>query len=102
MKKLITWLTKGSKVSRILKYIYKALIIAKSTVNGAADGTAEAEISDKIVEKISTAGRYIDVATKYLAIIMSWFGISAEERDVLASEALSPEEIERNCNEIIG
>lgn len=104
MKKLIAWLSKGSKITKILKYIYKALIIANNTVDGGESGAAEAGVSDKITEKISTVKKYIEVALEYLGVVMGWLGISDIEREAIAREATVelPVQIKDKCEEIVG
>jgi len=97
MKKLIAWLTKGSKVVKILKKIYKALLIADSTISaGQAVMNENNIVSDKITpEKISLAKKYVSLTIKYLGIVLSWFGVSAEERAAVENaEVQSPEDIE--------
>ena len=104
MKKLIAWMSKGSKIVKILKYIYKALIIANNTVSGSESGAEEAGLSNNITEKISTTKKYLEVALEYLGVIMNWLGISEIEREAIAREATVelPVQIKDKCEEIVG
>ena len=85
MKKLITWLTKGTKIVKILKQIYKALTIASSAV-GTGETVAEQTgvVNQEAAEKISGIKEYIDLALEYLGDIMGWLGVSSEERALIA------------------
>lgn len=88
MKKLLAWLSKGTKIVNVLKQIYKALAIASSTV---ATGETVAEQTGVIsAEKVSAIKEYIDLALEYLGKVMGWLGISAEERDLIAKSAEKP------------
>lgn len=104
MKKLIAWLSKGSKITKILKYIYKALIIANGVVGGGAQGAEEAGISQDVTEKISTTKKYIEVAIEYLGVILGWLGVSSTERDAIARDAEkeTPVQLRDKCEEIVG
>ena len=118
MKKLITWLTKGSKVTRILKYIYQALVIANKTATGVIEGINEAEVSsaDKINTKISDTQDYLTMAIEYLAawmklslpeylgIILGWFGITVSEKDVIdnTNEETTAKLLRDSCQREIG
>jgi len=113
MKKLITWLSKGSKVVKVLKYIYRALIIANRTVEGGQHGAEEAEVPEKYIEKISTTQKYLEVAIEYLGIILGWFGVSETEKGALsgnleakdgetAAPVETPIQLKDLCEEVIG
>lgn len=104
MKKLIAWMSKGSKIVKILKYIYKALIIASNTVSGSESGVEQAGISDKVTEKISSAKKYLEVAIEYLGVVMKWLGVSEIEREAIAREkdVELPVQLKDMCEEIIG
>ncbi len=106
MKKLITWLTKGSKVTRILKYIYQALVIANKTATGVIEGINEAEVSsaDKINTKISDTQNYLTMAIEYLGIILGWFGITVSEKDVIdnTNEETTAKLLRDSCQREIG
>ena len=88
MKKLIAWLSKGTKIVNVLKQIYKALAIASSAVT--AGETVVEQTGVVSVEKVSAIKEYIDLALEYLGKIMGWLGISAEERDLIAKSAEKP------------
>ena len=90
MKKLLTWLSKGSKIIKIVQQIYKALVIASSAVGAGETAANETGlIPENTVEKISTVKQYIDIALEYLGKIMEWFGISAEEREAFKRSLLA-------------
>jgi len=99
MKKLIAWLSKGSKILKILKRVYRALIIADGVIGGTADGLNEAEVNNKISDKMNSTHSYLSVALKWIGTILDWFGVSAIEREAIAREALTetPEEIDAQC-----
>ncbi len=86
MKKIITWFTKGSKIKRILKYIYQALVISSKMMSGGVEGVVEAHVTsaEKVTEKITSAQKYVDLAIEYLGVILGWFGISVAEREAIA------------------
>ena len=71
MKKLLTWLSKGTKIVKILKQIYKALTIASSAVTtGETVAEQTGVVNQETVDKIS--------------------GIKAEERAAIAKSAEKP------------
>lgn len=104
MKKLIAWLSKGSKITKILKYVYKALIIANNTAAGSESGAEQAGVSDKVTEKISSVKKYLEVAIEYLGVVMGWLGISEIEREAIARESTVelPVQIKDKCEEAVG
>lgn len=91
MKKLIAWLSKGTKIVKILKQIYKALTIASSAVTtGETVAEQTGVVNQETVDKISGIKEYIDLALEYLGKIMGWLGITAEERAAIAKSAEKP------------
>lgn len=85
MKKILTWLSKGSKIIKILQQIYKALVIANSTIETSETIVQNTGIvSEDTAQKISETKSYIEIALEYIGKIMGWFGISTEERDAFA------------------
>lgn len=102
MKKLIAWLSKGSKITQVLKHIYQALVIAKNLISGSESGIIEAGISsNKVTEKINFTQRYIELALKYLNIILGWLGISLEEREAIARSTNNEMELDRQLANLV-
>ena len=107
MKKLLAWLSKGSKIVKVIQQIYKALVIASSTVS--TGETVAAETGVVPVEKISSIKQYLDIALEYLGKIMEWLGISAEDREAFKRSLLAdaptaretPEQIKEAIDKIV-
>ena len=110
MKKLIAWLSKGTKIVKIIQQIYKALVIASSTVStGETVANQTGLVPENTAEKISAVKGYIDLALEYLGKIMEWLGISAEEREAFKRSLLAdaptaretPEQIKAEIAKIV-
>ena len=93
MKKLIAWLAKGSRIVKILRYVYGALVAVNSSLSGIEHGL---DISGKESPSgFQKACKYVVVCVEALEKILSWFGIDTFECRSIANEQLDPEELSK-------
>lgn len=99
MKKLFAWLAKGSRIVKILKYVYGALIAANSSLSGIEHGLdISGKESPKGLQKVS---KYIIICVNALEKILSWFGIDTFECRSIANETLEPDELNARISRLI-
>ena len=99
MKKLIAWLAKGSKIVKILKYIYAALVAANSAVSGIEHGL---DVAEKETPKdLQKTSKYLTTCMYALEKILSWFGLDTYLYRDIAQQNLTPEEISARIAEVI-
>lgn len=99
MKKLIAWLTKGSKIVKILKYVYAALVAANSAVSGVEHGL---DIGGKeLPHFLQKVGKYLSICVDVLEKILSWFGVDAYDCRAIANSQMEPEEIEKKIRNVL-
>lgn len=84
MKKIIAWLTKGTKIVRILTYIYKGLIIASAGFNAAVEKLKVQFEDASFIPTLDIISEYMGVAIDALEKILEWLGVDTER---VASEA---------------
>lgn len=99
MKKLIAWLTKGSRIVKILKYVYGALVAANSSLSGIEHGL---DVAGKDTPSgISKTEKYLTICIDVIEKILSWFGIDSFECRDIANSQLEPEEVSNKINEVL-
>lgn len=91
MKKLLTWLSKGSKIIKVFTYIYSGLVVAKSAISSALAALKEVkpDLDSKIVDILQQVVDYMDVAIDAIEKVLDWFGIDAkavEEKSLKTSD----------------
>ena len=87
MKKLITWLSKGTKIIKILTYLYTGLVVAKSAIASALETLTEVkpDLDQKVVEILQQVVEYVGVAADAIKKVLEWFGVDTKAIDVKAS-----------------
>ena len=100
MKKLVAWLMKGTRIVKILKYIYKTVVIVNNSLIGISTGLAQA---DKTVPtKLEDTCKYLNICANALARVLSWLGFSgASERAAFVNEPMTTEILEKELNELL-
>ena len=88
MKKLLTWLTKGAKIRKILLQIYRALVTIKSVVSLVLE---QFKPEDKVLKKLADAIEYVDIAINGLVVVLEWLGVTETERSEIEKEQLTVE-----------
>lgn len=78
MKKIIAWFTKGTKIVRILTYIYKGLIIASAGFDAAVEKFKKQFEDASFIPTLDTISEYMAVAIDALEKILEWFGVDTE------------------------
>jgi len=86
MKKLIAWLTKSSKIVRILTYVYRGLVVAQAAYRPAIEKLKELQPDLGVYDILDQIGDYIDVATKAVKTILDWLGADTDEIKAKAIE----------------
>lgn len=87
MKKFFAWLTKSSKIVRILTYIYRGLVVAQAAYKPAIDKLKELQPDLGVFDILDQIGEYIDVAAKAVKTVLDWLGANTEEIKAKALEA---------------
>ena len=97
-KKIIAFFTKGSKIARILRYIYNGLFIATKALSSAIAALQEVEPDKnvKVIETLKVVLTYTDTAMQALQKIIEWIGGESKLEPV----AIASEEA-RDGNEVI-
>jgi phage-related protein len=98
IKKIITWVTKGTKITNIFKYVYQGCFIILSTLIGLKDSIIEVnnEKINKYVDIISTIIDYLQAATSGVETVLSWLGLDVEKE---SAEIIKAMESEENIND---
>ena len=78
MKKLLSFLTKGSKIKRILTYLYRGLVVVKAAFESGFDALKKEKPEDKSYDKFTGVSKYLDVAIKAVGIILGWIGVDVD------------------------
>lgn len=93
-KKIIAWITKGTKITNIFKYVYQGCFIILSTLIGLKDSiiAIDNEKINKYVDIISTIIDYLQTATSGIETVLSWLGIDVEKESVEIIKAMEAEE----------
>lgn len=84
MKKIIAWFTKGTKISNILTYIYKGLIVVQAGFDSAVEKLKVAYPDLTFFDVLEEISEYVKVALEALEKILSWLGCNVQ---ILAREA---------------
>lgn len=97
-KKIIAFFSKGSKIARILQYVYNGLFIATKALSSAIAALQEVEPDKnvKVIETLKTVLSYADTSMQALQKIIEWIGGESK----LAPTAIASEEA-REGNEVI-
>lgn len=85
MKKLILFFTKGTKIRRILTYLYRGLVVAKAAFDSGFEALKKEKPDDKIYEKLEGITEYFEIAIKAVGTVLKWLGGDVEK---VAAEAL--------------
>ena len=88
-KKIIAFFTKGSKIARILQYIYNGMFIATKALSSAISALQEVEPDKnaKVMETLKVVLSYTDTAMQALQKIIEWIGGESKlSPDAIASE----------------
>ena len=104
MKRIVRWIFKGSRISKLLLWVYRALTIAKNSLSGVVAGVNSAGLGDKIPNKISNTEQYLSTSVEVLETVLDWFGVSQQQRNLaLKYENMTPdiykEEVEKLIKE---
>ena len=75
MKKLIAFLTKGSKIRNILIYVYRGLVVGKAAFVAGLEALKVERPDDKAYAKLENIPEYLDVAAKSIKTILTWIGV---------------------------
>lgn len=79
MKKLIAFLTKNSKIRKILIYVYRGLVVAKAAFVAGFDALKVERPEDKAYAKLENIPEYLETAAKAVKTILMWLGVSDNE-----------------------
>ena len=99
MKKLIAWLAKGSKITKLLEKIYGALVVSYSTLDGLENGLGY--VNKDIPEKMQKASGYLSLCIGALEKILGWFGIDKFERASIANQDMDIEKLSKEFDELL-
>lgn len=80
MKKIIAFLTKGSKIRNILIYVYRGLVVGKAAFVAGFEALKVERPEDKAYAKLENIPEYLDAAAKAVKTILGWIGV--DERDI--------------------
>ena len=80
MKKIIAFLTKGSKIRNILIYVYRGLVVGKAAFVAGFEALKVERPEDKAYAKLENIPEYLDAAAKAVKTILGWIGVS--DRDI--------------------
>jgi len=90
MKKLLTWISKGSKVIKILTYLYTGLNVVKAAISAGVEQFKEdkPDVDESKYKFMGQALEYIGLAISALDTLLDWFGIDAK-----SIEAAEPKDL---------
>lgn len=74
MKKLFTFLTKFSKITKIVEYVYKGILVAKDVVTLVRTEIAEIKPDFKYLAQLDKVADYLDKAAEAVAMVLRWLG----------------------------
>lgn len=80
MKKLLTWLSKGSKVIKILTYLYSGLSVVKAAVSAGLAQFKEdkPDVDESKYKFMLQALEYVGLAISALDTLLDWFGVDVK------------------------
>lgn len=91
MTKLIAWLTKGTKIVRILTYIYRGLAVGSASLEAAILKLKEIQpdLGEKWFDLLLSILEYMKIALEAVEKVLVWLGVDAkaEREAALAEEA---------------
>lgn len=99
MKKIIAFLTKGSKIRNILIYVYRGLVVGKAAFVAGFEALKVERPEDKAYAKLENIPEYLDAAAKAVKTILGWIGVDEREiqdyvdRDFAANDGKALAEI---------
>lgn len=96
MSKFFTWLTKGTKILRILTYLYRGLVVATKSLEAAIIALKEVkpDLSEKTVYILSSILEYMKIALEAVEKILVWLGVDTErEAKEAVGEAAEGEDV---------
>ena len=99
MKKIIAWMTRGSKIVKVIEKIYKALVFSYSTLDGIETGFVT--IDKEVPEKLEETNKYLSLCISALEKILEWFGISRFERASIANQNMNIETFKQELNALL-
>ena len=97
MKKIIAFLTKGSKIRNILIYVYRGLVVGKAAFVAGFEALKVERPEDKAYAKLENIPEYLDAAAKAVKTILGWIGV--DERDI---QELVDRDYNSNSNTALG
>ena len=102
MKRIIRWILKGSRITKLLLWVYRALTIAKNSVSGVLAGINDAGLGNKIPDKVSSTEQYLNTSVQVIGNILNWFGVSEQQRNLaLKYENMTPEIFKEEVEKLI-
>lgn len=75
MKKIIAFLTKGSKIRNILIYVYRGLVVADAAFQAGFAALKIERPEDKVYAKLEGIPEYLETAAKAVRTILEWMGV---------------------------
>lgn len=93
-KKIIAWITKGTKITNIIKYVYQGCFIILSTLIGLKESvvTLNNDKMNKYVDIISTIIDYLQTATSGIETVLTWLGIDVAKESTEIIKAMESED----------
>lgn len=108
MKKIIAWLTKGSKVVRILTYVYRGVFVSRRMLSSmlvAFKDVQPESVEWKFTQTVTAVIEYLNVAEEALVKILNWLApgtVEAENAGLtndVVNLALTPGNIDGSSDE---
>lgn len=89
-KKIIAWITKGTKITNIFTYIYQGCFIILSSLTALKESviTVNNKKLNKYVDIISTIIDYLQTAVDGIETVLSWLGIDVEKESAEIIKAM--------------
>ena len=96
MKKLFTFLTKFSRIAKIVEYVYKGILIAKDVVALVKTEILEVKPDFRYVKQLDMVADYLEKASEAVGLVLKWLGgdllaiAAAARSEVAATENKEP------------
>ena len=96
MKKLYTFLTKFSRIAKIVEYVYKGILVAKDVVVLVKTEILEIKPDFRYVKQLDMVADYLEKASEAVGLVLKWLGgdlvaiAAAARAEVAATENKAP------------
>jgi len=96
MKKLYTFLTKFSRIAKIVEYVYKGILVSKDVVVLVKTEILEIKPDFRYVKQLDMVADYLGKAAEAVGLVLKWLGgdlvaiAAAARAEVAATENKAP------------